>query len=250
MKLILESWRKFQDLDEATRRDLIRGTTATAALAGAGASIFNDDEPEPEDIAKAAQEKEKAAKIDYGKEALSKLRWVPNVKDYYLAPATDTTTGQSYVYVPLSMLYDMADTDNDLFMDVDDAKDFYLNWTIGQIHRYVFGELVFWGTEVSDDPNSMKLAQTMTVKDNRNQSVVLKKLPIAWTVSMNVWLDRMVNFDGELSRSTATQKRQLMIDQQVSESSYKKLLQDYERVMNSLNNPVTVRNPNYFVPLQ
>jgi hypothetical protein len=254
-------------LDEATRRDFLRGAAGAAASAGLGLDALAD-EPEEIDLSNVGDFKgnkafstqdtdelevfrgliEPPASYQEGKVALDKLRVTPDMPYYTVAPVQDSVTGVPYAYVDMAALYDEADKSYELSDAVMTAEAFYQDWTAMQIYKYVFGQLAFWGTFKDEkNPQSQKMAKTIKSQDRWNRDVDVSLLPLAWTVSLDIFLTRIVELEGRLSQYPS-QRRQILASEGLGEASYAELLGSYEQLLGALNDPATIQNPNYQPP--
>lgn len=254
-------------LDEATRRDFLKGAAATAASAGLGLNALAD-EPDEIDLSNvgdfegnkafSSQDEdelemstaftEPPASPQEGKAALDKLRVTPDLPYYTVAPVQDSVTGIPYAYVDMAALYDEADKSYELAEAIMTAEAFYQDWTVMQIYKYVFGQLAFWGTFKDEkNPRSQKMAKTIKSQDRWNRDIDVSLLPLAWTVSLDIFLTRMVKLEGQLSQNP-NQRRQILASEGLDETSYAELLQSYEQLLGALNDPATIQNPNYQPP--
>jgi len=231
-------------LDEATRRDFLKGTVGLAGLAATGglSDSYADEGPALEidqslsDIPVSKEE---------GKKALDRLRQTPDMEYYTVAPVQDSITGIPYAYVDMNALYDEADQIPELDMAISDAEAFYQDWTVVQIYKYVFGQLAFWGTfRDENDPLNRQMTKTVPSNDRWGRDVDVQLLPVAWTVSMDIWMTKMNLLEAKL-KQYPEQRAQILASQGMSEVEYAELKENYNQLLNSINNSPTIHNPNY-----
>jgi hypothetical protein len=251
-KLILEV------MEEATRRDFLKGMVGLGATAALGGKIsdlnvgedetdfgpFKPVSPASMGVAKKSATLTPSMK-EAGKEALDSLRSTPDVEFYTVAPAQDPTFGGSYAYVDMNSIYDEADKSIDLDIAVEDAELFYEDWTVMQVYKYVFGQLAFWGT-FRDESNaqSRKMTKTVSTTDSLGQEVKVKLLPLAWTVSLDIFMQKMLLLDSKLQQYPNNRK-EILMQEGMTEEEYKIVKEKYDDLLKTLNNPAYIPNPDY-----
>ena len=246
-------------IDEATRRDFLRGAAglaATAALGRGVSDVYADDgsfeggrritTKDPEGELEIDQSlKEIPVSKEEGKIALDKLRTTPDMEYYTVAPVQDSTTGVSYAYVDMNAIYDEADQIPELDQALTDAESFYEDWTIMQMYKYVFGQLAFWGTfRDESDTQSRQMTKTVPSKDYWDRDVNVKLLPVAWTVSLEILMNRIMLLDAKLQQYP-NDFDQTLAKEGLTAKEYAELKQSYAQLLNAINNSATIQNPNY-----
>ena len=238
-------------IDEATRRDFLRGAVGlagTAAVGGTLASLYNDDEEEIKSpVAKTDDWKEPKAPYatQQGKYALDQLRVTPQNLEYYSVAPAASNTGDGYVYVDMGMLYDMADQDSEIANSIDVSQAYFNDWTLKRHFKYVFGQLAFWGTfKDPEDPQSRKMAPTFPGKNNYGQGINNVILPLAWTVSLEYWLERFINLEARLQQYPEN-RGDILLEAELTESQYIEMKEKYQDVISRVSDPAIVTNPNY-----
>lgn len=252
-KLILEV------MEEATRREFLRGLAGAGASAALGADAFADEGDGFEGASvyglggSTARDQEIQATstkppvpAGEAKAAMDALRYVPHREYYSVAPAADAATGQAYAYVDIGGLWEEMDNSLTMGNTPEVAREFYNGWTLKQIYKYVFGQLAFWGTELSPDPNNMKMAPTIKSQDRWDRDINVKILPLAWTISLDVWMEQMLQVESDI-RSARSQEEvdQILQREQLTEQEYQEMLNAYNQVMSSLDRGAAIFNPSY-----
>ena len=244
-------------IDEATRRDFLRGAVglgATAALGGkiTDASADGGHFPGGQRIRTVSDDnsnielslRQPISKQE-GKIALDKLRITPDMEYYTVAPVQDSVTNVPYAYVDMNAIYDEADQIPELDQAISDAEAFYQDFTIMQHYNYVFGQLAFWGTfRDENNPQSRQMTKTVGSKDAWERDVDIKILPAAWTVSLDVLLNRILILNAKIQQYPM-QKIKLLSDEGLTLSEYEEMMQSYYQLINNMNNPAYIQNPNY-----
>ena len=244
-------------IDEATRRDFLKGAVglgATAALGGKATDASADGGSFPplqrirtisdEDV-NIEQSLRAPISKQQGKIALDKLRITPDMEYYTVAPVQDSITNVPYAYVDMNAIYDEADQIPELDQAISDAEAFYQDFTIMQHYNYVFGQLAFWGTfKDENNPQSRQMTKTVGSKDPWNRDVDIKILPAAWTVSLDVLLNRILLLNSKIQQYPS-EKRKLLSDEGMTLSEYEEMMQSYYQLINNMNNPAYIQNPNY-----
>ena len=262
-------------IDEATRRDVLKGLAGTAAVGAGLASLYDDeDEDKPKSLAdktkdappltqKDVEEMElnpeefiasdpdawKEPKAPYatqqGKYALDQLRVTPQNLEYYSVVPAGSNTGDGYVYVDMGMLFDMADQDSAIAESIDMSQAFFNDWTLKRHFNYVFGKLAFWGTfKDPEDPQSRKMAPSFPGKNIYGQGTQNIILPLAWTVSLEYWMERFISLEARLQQYPEN-KDDILAEAELKESEYLKMKAKYQDVISRVSDPAFVTNPNY-----
>lgn len=244
-------------IDEVTRRDFIKGAVGLGATAAAGGTIgdlradggsfpggrriqtISDEDVNIEQSLRAPISKQQ------GKIALDKLRVTPDMEYYTVAPVQDSVTNVPYAYVDMNAIYDQADQIPELDQALSDAEAFYQDFTIMQHYNYVFGQLAFWGTfRDENDPRSMQMTKTVKSKDAWERDVNIKILPAAWTVSLDILLNRILMLNSKIQQYPS-KKTELLADEGLTLSEYEEMMQSYYQLINNMNNSAYIQNPNY-----
>tara|TARA_B100000035_G_C20993574_1_gene551393 strand:+ start:355 stop:1149 length:795 start_codon:yes stop_codon:yes gene_type:complete len=244
-------------IDEATRRDFLRGAVglgATAALGGKVTDASADGGSFPggqrirtvsdEDVSIEQSLRAPISK-QQGKIALDKLRVTPDMEYYTVAPVQDSVTNVPYAYVDMNAIYDEADQIPELDQAISEAEAFYQDFTILQHYNYVFGQLAFWGTfKDESDPRNMQMTKTVKSKDPWERDVDVKILPAAWTVSLDVLLNRILLLNSKIQQYPM-EKRNLLAEEGLTLTEYEEMMQSYNQLINNMNNAAFIQNPNY-----
>lgn len=238
-------------IDEATRRDVLKGLAGlagTAAVGGTLASLYNDEEEEP-DSPTVKTDDWKEPKAPYatqqGKYALDQLRITPENLEYYSVAPAASNTGDGYVYVDMGMLYDMADENSEIAESIDVSQAYFNDWTLKRHFKYVFGKLAFWGTfKDPEDPQSRKLAPSFSTRANDGETMNNIILPLAWTVSLEYWMERLIGLEARLQQYPENRK-DILMEAELTEEQYLEMKARYEDVVSRVSDPAIVTNPNY-----
>ncbi len=253
-KLILEV------MEEATRRDFLKGMAGAAGLAASGrvGDLYADEDsdefqgvsigglgqPSARDQEIESMETSPPVPAAEAKAAMDALRYVPWKEYYAIAPAADAATGQAYAYVDIGELWAEMDESLTLGNTPTEARAFYDNWTLKQTYKHVFGQLAFWGTEINPDPNNMKMAPTISSKDRWDRDIEVKILPLAWTVALDVWMEKMLQVESDIRGATSQQEvNQILRREQITQQEYEEMLSAYNKVMSSMDRGAIVSNP-------
>ena len=260
----------------------LAGVAGTAAIGGGLASLYDDEDDDP--VASSKDEKESLAdkskdappltqkdveemglnpeefiatdpdawrepKAPYatqqGKYALDQLRVTPQNLEYYSVVPAASNTGDGYVYVDMGMLYDMADQDSTIAESIDVSQAYFNDWTLKRHFKYVFGQLAFWGTfKDPEDPQSRKMAPSFPGKNTYGQDTQNIILPLAWTVSLEYWMERFISLEARLQQYPEN-KKDILMEAELTESEYLKMKAKYQDVISRVSDPAYVTNPNY-----
>ena len=241
-------------LDEATRRDFLKGVAGLMGTAALGGTIADLNVGEAERIADMTEEdKMKLLKLGStipvssaeSKKALDKLRIVPNLEFYSVAPAIDDVTKVKYAYVSQPMIDDYYGDDPSLMMDMEDVKYFYDGWTSTQVYKYVFGQLAFWGTyRNDDDPMSRQMAPNISNTDVYGNEIKIPLLPLAWTASMDVFFEKFLQLEQNLSQYP-DMKEYILLKEGLTPQRYLEMKKNYEGLLVATASTALIDNPNY-----
>jgi len=241
-------------LDEATRRDFLKGAAGLMGTAALGGTIADLNVGEAERIADMTEEdKMKLLKLGStipvssaeSKKALDKLRIVPNLEFYSVAPAIDDVTKVKYAYVSQPMIDDYYGDDPSLMMDMEDVKYFYDGWTSTQVYKYVFGQLAFWGTyRNDDDPMSRQMAPNISNTDVYGNEIKIPLLPLAWTASMDVFFEKFLQLEQNLTQYP-DMKEYILLKEGLTPQRYLEMKKNYEGLLVATASTALIDNPNY-----
>lgn len=241
-------------LDEATRRDFLKGALGLGAMGAMGAKVSDLNVGEDEKMAAMSEEdkenlfrkgSEIPASSSEAKQALDKLRIVPDLEFYAMAPAFDKAMGVDYAYVSMPMIDEFYGDDPEMAMNIEDVEYFYDSWTSTQIYKYVFGQLAFWGTyRDENDVMSRKMAPTVPSTDAWDQPIEMPILPLAWTISMEVFLERFLELEQNLEQHPEM-KGYILMKEGLTEDRYKKMKKNYEGLLKSTRSGGFIQNPNH-----
>jgi len=249
MKLTSKTLKKYivEVIDEATRRDVLTGLGALgAATAVGGIGMLGDDEADAEDeaIKKSEEEnKKREAKFKAMKEE-ARLEFndlmfnIDNPDIWVVAP-----TSILMAYVPMEHVYEYLDKDLNLFIKADYAEDFFSTWEIGEIYRYLFGSIGFWGTAKRKDSSDPRLFWRLVTKDKNGNQIKIDKLPMSWTIVLNVWLDRMLRFMPKLEEVSGKKRRLFLSRNSIrSEKELEEMIDTYNNTISSFSKPRYLNN--------
>jgi hypothetical protein len=101
----------------------------------------------------------------------------------------------------------IADTNPEIEKAINMASEFYRNFGLTRLKKYVYGNQAFFSYTSQEKANEKILFDTIeTEKKQENpltgeqQNIKFKKLPLAWTVANKVLLDQITLMDAELSQ--------------------------------------------------
>ena len=264
-------------IDEATRRDFLKGAAGLGGLAALGkgiSSLYDDEEENPENLVDQIKDAPPLTKkdveemglnpeefnvsdpdawkepkapyaIQQGKYALDQLRVTPENLEYYSVAPAASNTGDGYVYVDMGMLYDMADQDAGIAESIDVSQAFFNDWTIKRHYKYVFGQLAFWGTfKDPEDPQSRKMAPSFPIQTDEGETIQNIILPLAWTVSLEYWMERFISLEARLQQYPDN-TNDILREAELTESQYYEMKARYQDVVSRVSDPTIVTNPNY-----
>ena len=241
-------------LDESTRRDFLKGAFGLGAMGAMGSKVNDLNAGEDEKMAAMSkQDKEdlfrRGSEIPVSsaaaKKALDKLRIVPDLEFYAMAPAFDKAQGVDYAYVSLPMIDEFYENDNQMMFDVEDVEYFYDTWTSTQIYKYVFGQLAFWGTyRDEDDVMSRQMAPTVPSTDQWDRPTEMPILPLAWTVSMEVFLERFLQLEQNLKQHPEM-RGYILMKEGLTEDRYDEMKKNYEELLEATKSGGFIENPNH-----
>lgn len=258
------------------------GLTGTAAIGGTLASLYGDEdgellEPEedeedpqrlhkissprmkqtdtedtglnPKEFPTVDEDAWKEPKAPYatqqGKYALDRLRVTPENLEYYTVAPAASNTGDGYVYIDMGMLFDMADQNPEIGEFIDKSQSYFNDWTLKRHYKYVFGQLAFWGTfKDPEDPLSRKLAPSFPIVSNEGETINNIILPLAWTVSLEYWMERFIGLEARLQQYPDNTK-DILMEAELTEQQYYIMKAKYQNVVSRVSNPKIVTNPNY-----
>ena len=194
-------------LDEATKRDFLKGAFGLGTMGALGAKVSD--------------------------------------LNVAMAPAFDKAMGVDYAYVSMPMIDEFYGNDPEMSMDIEDVEYFYDTWTSTQIYKYVFGQLAFWGTyRDEDDVMSRQMAPTVPSTDQWDRPTEMPILPLAWTVSMEVFLERFLQLELNLKQNPEM-REYILMKEGLTEDRYDEMKKNYEGLLKSTNSGGFIRNPNH-----
>jgi len=130
-------------------------------------------------------------------------------------------------------------------MDIEDVEYFYDTWTSTQVYKYVFGQLAFWGTYRDEtDAMSRQMAPTVPSTDQWNRPTEMPILPLAWTVSMEVFLERFLQLELNLEQHP-DMREYILMKEGLTEDRYDEMKKNYEGLLKSTNSGGFIQNPNH-----
>ena len=264
-------------IDEATRRDFLKGAAGLGGLGALGkgiSSLYDDEKESPESLADEIKDASPLTKKDVeemglnpeefnvsdpdawkepkapyatqqGKYALDQLRVTPQNLEYYSVAPAASNTGDGYAYVDMGTLYDMADQDSQIAESIDISQAFFNDWTIKRHYKYVFGQLAFWGTfRDPEDQQSRKMAPSFPIQTDEGETIQNIILPLAWTVSLEYWMERFISLEARLQQYPDNTE-DILREAELTESQYYEMKTRYQDVVSRVSDPKIVTNPNY-----
>ena len=241
-------------LDEATRRDFLKGALGLGAMGAMGAKVSDLNVGEGEKMAAMSEEdkenlfrrgSEIPVSSSEAKQALDKLRIVPDLEFYAIAPAFDKAMGVRYAYASQPMIDEFYGNDPEISMGIEDVEYFYDRWTSTQVYKYVFGQLAFWGTYRDEtDAMSRQMAPTVPSTDHWNRPTEMPILPLAWTVSMEVFFERFLQLEQNLQQHPEM-REYILLKEGLTEARYDEMKKNYEELLEVTNSGGFIQNPNH-----
>ena len=241
-------------LDEATRRDFLKGALGLGAMGAMGAKVSDLNVGEDEKMAAMSEEdkenlfrrgSEIPVSSSEAKQALDKLRIVPDLEFYAIAPAFDKAMGVRYAYASQPMIDEFYGNDPEISMGIEDVEYFYDRWTSTQVYKYVFGQLAFWGTYRDEtDAMSRQMAPTVPSTDHWNRPTEMPILPLAWTVSMEVFFERFLQLEQNLQQHPEM-REYILLKEGLTEARYDEMKKNYEELLEVTNSGGFIQNPNH-----
>ena len=239
---------KYKDIPIMTRQDAIDMGMNPDELFGPESKEkeqFRIDQPEEKQNDDGWKEPKAPYTTQQGKYALDRLRVTPeNLRSYTVTPA-QSNTADGYVYVDMGSLYDLAEENPELIDHLDVSEAYYNDWNIKDHYEYVFGKLVFWGTfKDPNNPLSRKLAPSFPGKNIHNQDISNIILPLAWTVSLEHWMNRFLSLESRLQQYP-NKTSEILDEAGLTVDEYYDMKSRYENTVSRVSNPSIVDNPNY-----
>ena len=238
---------KYRDAPMMTRQDAIDAGMNPDEFFPPEGQSYDDKEQFP--LEPIDEDEWKEPKAPYtaqqGKYALDQLRVTPeNLRFYTVAPA-QSNTADSYVYVDMGSFYELAEKNPELIEHLDVAEAYYNSWNLKEHYEYVFGKLVFWGTfKDPNNPLSRKLAPSFPGKNTHKQDINNVILPLAWTVSLEYWMNRFLSLESRLQQHP-NNTSDILDEAGLSVDEYYEMKARYENTVSRVSNPSIVDNPNY-----
>ncbi len=112
------------------------------------------------------------------KAALSNLMYIHKQNKYNVAPLT--VTGIDLVYTPGVEIEKIPGIQN----EIEKVREFYEDWELGEMHRYVFGQTAFWMYDKESSSGGAfetGFSKAPVKLGSKKGSVFV--LPISWTIS-------------------------------------------------------------------
>ena len=241
-------------LDEATKRDFLKGAFGLGTMGALGAKVSDLNVGESEKMAAMSEEDKenlfrRGSEIPVSsaaaKQALDKLRIVPDLEFYAMAPAFDKAMGVDYAYASMPMIDEFYGNDPEMSMDIEDVEYFYDTWTSTQVYKYVFGQLAFWGTyRDEEDVMSRQMAPTVPSTDQWDRPTEMPILPLAWTVSMEVFLEKFLQLELNLEQYPEM-REYILMKEGLTEDRYDEMKGHYEGLLGATNSGGFIQNPNH-----
>jgi hypothetical protein len=88
------------------------------------------------------------------------------------------------------------------------------------------------------------MTKTVPSKDYWDRDVNVKLLPVAWTVSLEILMNRIMLLDAKLQQYP-NDFDQTLAKEGLTAKEYAELKQSYAQLLNAINNSATIQNPNY-----
>ena len=145
----------------------------------------------------------------------------------------------------MGMLFDMADQNPEIAESIDVAQAFFNDWTLKRHYKYVFGQLAFWGTfRDPEDQQSRKMAPSFPITTEKDVTIRNVILPLAWTLSLEYWMERFIGLEARLQQYPDNTK-DILMEAELTESQYFEMKARYQDVISRVSDPAIVTNPNY-----
>jgi hypothetical protein len=126
-------------------------------------------------------------------------------REWSVAPTGQSQAFGYYAYVSEADLDAIAGTNAEIQKAVDQAYDFYKNFGLTRLNKFVFGQPEFFSYTSAKEANAGKVFDTIeTDQKQRNyltgemENTKFRKLPLAWTVAHRVLIDQITFMEAEL----------------------------------------------------
>ena len=145
----------------------------------------------------------------------------------------------------MAMLYDMLEQNPQLEETLDVGQAFFNDWSLKRHYKYVFGQLAFWGTfKDPENRQSRQMAPSFRTATGKGETIRNVILPLAWTFSLEYWLERFLNLESRLQQYPEHRKNILM-EAELTIEEYYEMKTRYRDVIDRVSDPSIVTNPNY-----
>tara|TARA_B100001093_G_scaffold488160_1_gene525106 strand:- start:566 stop:1522 length:957 start_codon:yes stop_codon:yes gene_type:complete len=133
-----------------------------------------------------------------------------NSREWSLAPTSQSQTGGYYAYATEADLDSIASTNPEISSAVNQAYEFYKDFGITRLHKYIYGQPEFFSYTSAEEANAGKTFDTITTdRKQRNyltgelQNIRFRKLPLAWTLAQRVLVDQfsLMEYDLQSAKS-------------------------------------------------
>ena len=174
-----------------------------------------------------------------------------NSRQWSLAPTGQSQTGGYYAYATEADLDSIASTNPEISNAVNQAYEFYKDFGITRLHKYIYGQPEFFSYTTAEEANAGKIFDTITIaRKQRNyltgelENIKFRKLPLAWTLAQRVLVDQfsLMEFDLRAAKNqeevdAVFQKYGLGPDYIKNKTVPKE--QVYSRIKKSINNTLS-----------
>ena len=242
MKLTSKTLKKYivEVIEEATRRELMfAGATAATMTALLSIPIKADMEKRArikariKELSKEDKEEFDRRKKQAHDDLNDLMITIPDPNVWAVAP-----TAMLGAFVPLENIMDYVDQHIELFGIIDRIPDFFRDWTVGSMYRYLFGSQNFWGTAQRQDSGDQRVYWRITTTTSDGKEVKVNKIPLAWTVVLDHWTSRFLLFKNAYEQAAEDQKEDLLrVNGIDSVQDYEIMKQTYENTISTFNDP-------------
>ena len=171
-----------------------------------------------------------------------------NGREWSLAPTSQSQTGGYYAYATEVDLDSIASTNPEISTAVNQAYEFYKDFGITRLHKYIYGQPEFFSYTSAEEANAGKVFDTITSsRKQRNyltgelENIKFRKLPLAWTLAQRVLVDQFSLMEFELQTAKSQEEVDAVFEKYGLGPDYIKNKtvakeQVYNRIKKSINN--------------
>lgn len=206
---------KQDELIELTPDELVKISGDVNDPEYAKAVMDYEKEKEPEEQTKDEYEglSDKDIKMQQFQKVSSLMiapRQLENGREWSLAPTSQSQTGGYYAYATEADLDSIASTNPEISTAVNQAYEFYKDFGITRLHKYIYGQPEFFSYTTAEEANAGKIFDTITInRKQRNyltgelENIKFRKLPLAWTLAQRVLVDQfsLMEFDLQAAKN-------------------------------------------------